>query len=92
MVTQPNLPNVSARECRELEYLRLKKTVSNLLGCRLRAARSAAALSQEEVAERAGITVKTYGELERGWSARGAANPRMDTLLRVYYALGIEPV
>lgn len=92
MAMQPILHNASARECCELEYLRLKKTVSNLLGCRLRTARSAAALSQEEVAERAGITAKTYGEIERGWSVRGAANPRMDTLLRVYYALGIEPV
>lgn len=65
-----------------------RKAAVERLGRRLLEARIALQLSQEEVAARAGITVATYGSLERGWTPRGAiANPTLDTLLRVMTVL-----
>lgn len=49
-------------------------------------------LSQEVVALNAGLAVITYGGLERGMSrGGGAANPTLETLLRVFHVLGITP-
>lgn len=48
-------------------------------------------ISQEEVASRAGVTIATYGCIERGRSTSGTpANPTMDTLVRVMEVLGLE--
>ncbi|NUS24860.1 MAG: helix-turn-helix transcriptional regulator [Streptomyces sp.] len=54
-------------------------------GIRLRAARHQAGLTQEEVAERAGIDRPAYSELERG-----LRDARLSTLLRIEIALGAE--
>jgi transcriptional regulator with XRE-family HTH domain len=53
------------------------------LGDRLRAHRLAAHLSQETLAELAGIDRKTVSRLENGHTA-----PPTDTLLRIAHALG----
>lgn len=58
------------------------------LGERLRQIRERKGLSQEQVALDAGITVNTYGCIERGRMPRGAAiNPTLDTLFRILEAL-----
>lgn len=61
------------------------------LAVRCREARARLGVSQEEVAVRAGVTVSTYGCIERGRSIMGnPVNPTMDTLVRVFVVLGIE--
>jgi transcriptional regulator with XRE-family HTH domain/tetratricopeptide (TPR) repeat protein len=55
-------------------------------GTLLRRARRAAGLTQEEVAERAGISVRTISNLERGVSHA----PHMDTVALLAEALGLE--
>ena len=55
------------------------------IGRRMRTIRRAAELSQEEVARRAGITLKGYGELERG----EVKDPHFSTLRGVADALGV---
>jgi len=56
------------------------------LGRRLRACRISAHVTQEELAERAGLHRTAIGFLERG-----ARTPRVDTLLRLCAALAVEP-
>ncbi|MFF7949157.1 helix-turn-helix domain-containing protein [Streptomyces griseorubiginosus] len=56
-------------------------------GSRLRAARDRAGLTQEELAERAGIDRPAYSEIERG-----LRDARLSTLLRIETALGAELV
>lgn len=58
------------------------------LSARLRAARVAQQLSQEHVAEAAGIAVQTYRRLERG--RPGQMNPTVDTVLRVMCVLDLH--
>ena len=61
------------------------------LAKRCREARARLGISQEEVAARAGVTVATYGCIERGRSISGAlVNPTMDTLVRVLEVVGLE--
>ncbi|HXH05619.1 MAG TPA: helix-turn-helix domain-containing protein [Vicinamibacterales bacterium] len=55
------------------------------LGARLREWRRLRRLTQEALAERAGLSYKFIGEIERG---RG--NPTIDTLARLADALGID--
>lgn len=58
------------------------------LGIHLRRIRLQKGLSQERVAFDAGITVGTYGSIERGRHPRGdAVNPTLDTLFRIFEAL-----
>lgn len=52
-------------------------------GARLREARRAAGLTQEELVERAGIDRVAYSEIERG-----QRDARLSTLLRIEGALG----
>ncbi|UUU21735.1 helix-turn-helix domain-containing protein [Streptomyces sp. DSM 40750] len=52
-------------------------------GDRLRSARREAGLTQEQLAERAGIDRAAYSELERG-----QRDARLSTLLRIESALG----
>jgi transcriptional regulator with XRE-family HTH domain len=54
------------------------------LGQRLRSAREAAGLTQEEAAHKAGIDYKRWQRLEQG-----TVNPTIRTLIRVADALGI---
>jgi len=55
-------------------------------GTLLRRARRAAALTQEEMAERAGVSVRTVSDLERGV----AHTPRPDTITLLAEALGLR--
>lgn len=57
------------------------------LGARLRQLRQARRLTQERLAERAGLSFKFLGELERG---RG--NPTLTTLTAISDALGVRLV
>lgn len=57
------------------------------VGARLRQLRHARRLTQEQVAERAGLSHKFLGELERG-----RANPTLTTLSAVSEALGVRLV
>lgn len=70
---------------------RYRAGVAAQLGEALRAIRIQRGLTQEEVALEAGIAVFTYGNLERGRSRSGVENPTLDTLLRVFRALDVEP-
>lgn len=62
------------------------------MGMQIRAARLRLGLSQEQVAIRAGIALHTYRSLEQGRGMEGGAvKPKLDTLARVFEALGIIP-
>ncbi|WP_369111403.1 helix-turn-helix domain-containing protein [Microbacterium sp. Leaf203] len=55
--------------------------------------REAKGISQEMVAQAAGIAVVTYGHLERCATPSGALpNPKLHTLLRIYDALSMKPL
>ena len=56
------------------------------IGNRLLAFRKKSGLTQEEVAERAGLSGRTYADIERG-----NVNMRLVTLLRICEALHITP-
>jgi transcriptional regulator with XRE-family HTH domain len=61
------------------------------LGSHLHQARAEAGLTQEQVARAAGISTFTYQKLEKGESNPGtAANPRLQTLVALSLALGVE--
>lgn len=75
----------------DADHRRRKRMAVDHLSCRLRQAREAHGLSQEEVAQAARISVFAYGCLERGRStAGGDANPTLDTVVRVFNVLGID--
>lgn len=62
------------------------------LGATLRSLRLARNLSQEQLALDAGLSVDTYGSIERGRTPGGGdPNPRIDTLLRIFAALQVSP-
>ncbi|WP_416211777.1 helix-turn-helix transcriptional regulator [Microbacterium xanthum] len=49
-------------------------------------------LSQEDVANAAGISVYTYACVERGRGATGGVpNPTLDTVLRIMWVLDLTP-
>lgn len=56
-----------------------------ILGRRLRALRRLRGATQEALAERAGLSAKFVGLIERG-----AANPSLDALARLALALGLD--
>src|SRR5262245_41618775 len=56
-------------------------------GALLRRHRVAAALSQEALAARAGLSTRAVSDLERGVKAR----PHLETVRRLADALGLEP-
>jgi len=56
------------------------------IGSRLHAHRKRLGLTQSEVAERAGISDRTYADIERG-----AVNMRIETMLRLCRVFGITP-
>ena len=55
------------------------------LGKRIRTLRKLKALTQEELGEKAGISYKFVGEIERG-----EVNPSLDSLVRIANALGVK--
>jgi len=59
---------------------------ARLLGERVRDRRLKFALSQDDVANLAGLNVSNYGKIERGLS-----NPTFHTILRISTVLGIDP-
>ena len=66
--------------------------ISYELGADVEAAIAIRGLSQEQTAQRAGISVQTYGCIERGMSATGRySNPTLMTLLRIMGALDLVP-
>lgn len=66
--------------------------VARDLGALFVRARTAQGKSQEIVASEAGIDVKTYSQIERGYSARETAvNPTLRTLVRIWTVLKLEP-
>jgi transcriptional regulator with XRE-family HTH domain len=60
-------------------------TVSTLLGRRLRALRTLRGLTQEQLGERAGLSGKFLGQVERG-----VGNPSLQILVRLAHALEVE--
>ncbi len=62
------------------------------LGMNLRRARTAGCLTQEQLAERAGISLYAYQQYERGATTRGGSptNPRLATILAICQALDLE--
>lgn len=58
----------------------------NTIGERLLSIRKSRSMTQAEVAEAAGISDRTYADIERG-----TANMRTQTLLRLCAVLGITP-
>jgi len=59
---------------------------ARVLGERVREHRQTFALSQDDVANLAGLNVSNYGKIERGLS-----NPTFHTLLRIASVLGVDP-
>jgi len=61
------------------------------LGVNLRRARDAKRLTQENMAEHAGISLYAYQQYERGASTRGGAatNPRLATILTICQVLDV---
>jgi transcriptional regulator with XRE-family HTH domain len=57
-----------------------------VIGDRIREARKAAGLTQEDVARRAGLTLKAVGELERS----EVQDPHISSLAKISRALGVE--
>ncbi len=55
------------------------------LGKRIRALRKLKALTQEELGEKAGLSYKFVGEMERG-----EVNPSLDSLVGIANALGVK--
>lgn len=59
---------------------------ARILGERVRQHRLKFALSQDDVANLAGLNISNYGKIERGLS-----NPTFHTVLRIASVLGIDP-
>ncbi|HAM25208.1 MAG TPA: hypothetical protein DCP11_00460 [Microbacteriaceae bacterium] len=59
---------------------------ARVLGERIRNRRNKLALSQEEIANLAGMNVSNYGKIERG-----LGNPNFHTLVRIASVLGVDP-
>lgn len=65
---------------------------SRALGMNLRRRRDALGLTQEAVAERAGISLYAYQQYERGAVTKGGAatNPRLATVLTICEVLAVS--
>ncbi|OZB80246.1 MAG: hypothetical protein B7X41_18230, partial [Microbacterium sp. 14-71-5] len=75
----------------DLELAHRRRAQARAFGAMLRKARLLKGVSQEQLALEAGITVYTYGGLERGHTPRGGeVNPTMDTVMRIIHALDID--
>ncbi len=68
-----------------------KQDYARRLAYKLRVLRAKRGLSQEQVAERAGIATFTYQKFEKGISSKGKPmNPRLDTLVDLASAFEID--
>jgi transcriptional regulator with XRE-family HTH domain len=66
----------------------MSQPISNaarILGERIRDRRTTLALSQEEIANLAGMNVSNFGKIERG-----LGNPNFHTLVRIASVLGVD--
>lgn len=61
--------------------------IRRLVGTRVRELRTSQRLTQEQLGERAGLSYKFIGEVERGF-----ANPTIETLAGIARALGVTVV
>ena len=69
----------------------INETYSRNLAQRLRTLRYESGLSQEAVAQRAGISAYTYQKFEKGESKPGTPmNPRLFTLLSLAVVFGVD--
>ena|ERR1700712_5731627 len=59
---------------------------ARIVGERVRDARLKFALSQDDIANLAGMNVSNYGKIERGLS-----NPTLHTIVRIAAVLGVDP-
>lgn len=59
---------------------------ARILGERMRERRLNLAVSQDDVANLAGMNVSNYGKIERGLT-----NPRVDTVIKIASVLNIDP-
>ena len=59
---------------------------ARIVGERVRDARVRFSLSQDDVANLAGMNVSNYGKIERGLS-----NPTLHTIVRIAVVLGVDP-
>lgn len=77
----------------EHEYREIRIEAAQRLAILLRHFRQARGLSQERVAQEAGLALYTYSCLERATTPSGrVANPTLDTLIRVLHALEVPEV
>lgn len=75
------------------EFLHRYRSAVRDLATRLRGHREAQGQSQEQVAHDAGISVQTYSCLERSATfVGGKANPTLETIMRVFAALELDPL
>jgi transcriptional regulator with XRE-family HTH domain len=75
-------------EHKKLPIMPRGKSMENIrkgLGKRIRTFRKLKALTQEELGEKAGLSYKFVGEIERG-----KVNPSLDSLVRIANALGVK--
>lgn len=73
-------------------YIELQQHYANELAQRLRVLRFQQGVSQEYVAQRAGISTFTYQKFEKGESNPGKPmNPRLSTIIALAHAFNIEP-
>ena len=63
-----------------------RSNAAHLFGQRVRRARVALGVSQEEIAQLADMHVTNYGRVERG-----EANSELHTIVRLATALGVDP-
>lgn len=71
-------------------WLRLEKNLRDRLCENARRIREEEGFSQEEVAERAAMSLRSYQRVEEGGT--GPTSPRLLTVARVAIALGVDPV
>lgn len=71
----------------------LEPQVAEALGSRVRELRTAAGMTQEQLAHRAGISRNHVQVIERGWQHKSdpaPSNPHLSVLLRLSAAMGVS--
>lgn len=71
-------------------WLLLEKKLRDCLSYNAKRIREEEGFSQEEVADRAGMSLRSYQRVEEGGT--GPTSPRLVTVARVAIALGVGPV
>lgn len=67
----------------------VEKELRDRLAQHARCIREHEGFSQEEIAERAAMSLRSYQRIEEG--GQGATSPRLLTVARVAVALGVDP-